>query len=290
MKEAIRHLDFDTGISLGFEIIPIDHHAARSRKNLSAPHRASFYCILWLKEGSIIHYIDFTPVQIFAGSFLFIGQDAVQFFDQHNPFVAEVLIFTDIFFCQREFDHAFLKNSTLFNPFAHNINPVSLMASKELEIIWSQMQREWKNIQTLFKHELLKNYLHNFLMIAERDQQQDRIPTLKADIQKSYVLSFMDLLERHFKEQHPITYYTEKIAITNKVLNNAVYKVRGKTPKQIITERIVLEAKRLLVYSTDSIKVIGFELGFGEPTNFVKFFKNNCGMTPASFRDNYLLK
>lgn len=287
MAAGIRYLEFNPEKTMGFEMIAIDHHTARSKKNLAVPHRASFYCIVWFKEGRVIHQVDFIPVKICAGSFLFIGQDAVQFFDQQHSFDAEVLIFTDNFFCQHKFDHAFLKNLSLFNPFAHNISPVSMIASKELDTLWSQMQQEWQNVQPLFKPELLKNFLYNFLLVAERKNQQGGPPSIKSDIQKGYVLLFMDLLELHFKEQQPISFYADKIAITNKVLNNAVQKVRGKTPKQIIAERIVLEAKRLLVYSTDSIKVIGFALGFKEPTNFVKFFKNNCGMPPAFFRDNY---
>lgn len=287
MAKAIRHLDFNPEKRIGFEIIPIDHHAAKSKKNLSAPHRASFYCILRIREGSIIHHVDFTPVRISGVSFLFIGRDAVQFFDQVNAFKAEVLLFTDSFFCRHESDHIFLKSSLLFNPFLHNNRVVPIVALKEMSMLWSQMQEEWKNPKTRFKQEVLQNYLHNLLLIAGREREQGELPVMKADLQKDYVLSFMDLLEMHFREQQPISFYAGYLAITNKVLNNAVKKVRGTTPKQVITDRLVLEAKRLLVYSADNIKSIAFMLGFDEPTNFVKFFKTNTGITPAAFRHNH---
>jgi len=64
----------------------------------------------------------------------------------------------------------------------------------------------------------------------------------------------------------------------------------GKTPKQLIDERILLEAKRLLVHSNDPGKIIGLSLGFDEPTNFNKFFKKHTGKTPSEFRASYVQK
>lgn len=286
MAKAIRHLDFNPALTVGFEIISIDHHYVTGKKNLSVPHRASFYCILWLKEGSVVHQLDFTSLPISGGSFLFAGKGAVQFFDQVNPFRAEVLLFTDAFFCQHESDHAFLKNISLFNTFLQDGGAPFITANKPLEALWQQMQQECQNNKARFKPAILKNYLHNLLLIAERERPGET-PEKKMDIQKLHVRMFINSLEIHFREQLPISFYAGEIAITNKVLNNAVQKILDKSPKQIITERILLEAKRLLVYSTGNIKLIGFELGFKEPTNFIKFFKNNTGITPAAFREQY---
>src|SRR6187402_3177695 len=222
MASEIRHLDFNPERTIGFEMISIDHDTATTRKNLSVPHRASFYCIIWFKEGTVIHQVDFIPIHICAKSFLFIGQDAVQFFDQQNSFDAEVLIFTHDFFCQHKSDHAFLKGLSVFNPFAHNIRPVSMMMSKALETLWSQMQWEFQTVEPLFKMELLKNFLHNFLLVAERNNQGAEAFAIQPDNQMRYVLLFMDLLELYFKAHQPVSFYADKISITNKVLNNAI--------------------------------------------------------------------
>ena len=58
----------------------------------------------------------------------------------------------------------------------------------------------------------------------------------------------------------------------------------GVTPKAFISARIVLEAKRLLVHSGESVAQVGHRLGFSEPTNFVKFFRRMAGSTPQAFR------
>jgi len=70
-------------------------------------------------------------------------------------------------------------------------------------------------------------------------------------------------------------------------LHKACTSVLDKTPKQIIDERVVLEAKRLLVYSQQAIKEIAYELGYNEPTNFIKYFRKHAKCTPLEFRDRY---
>nr|WP_246164293.1 helix-turn-helix domain-containing protein [Xanthovirga aplysinae] len=75
--------------------------------------------------------------------------------------------------------------------------------------------------------------------------------------------------------------------ITTKRLNKATSSVLGKSPKEIVGNRIILEAKRLLAYTNESIKEIGFHLGFEEPTNFIKYFRKHCNVTPFEFRENF---
>ncbi|MEN9701160.1 MAG: hypothetical protein RIR55_475, partial [Bacteroidota bacterium] len=77
------------------------------------------------------------------------------------------------------------------------------------------------------------------------------------------------------------------MAVSEKKLNKSTLKVLGKSPKVLIDERVVLEAKRLLAHTTSSIKEIGFELGFDEPTNFIKYFRKHVASTPIDFRSKY---
>jgi AraC family transcriptional activator of pobA len=73
-----------------------------------------------------------------------------------------------------------------------------------------------------------------------------------------------------------------KLKITSKTLYNATTQLLGKAPKQLIDDRILLESKRLLIHTNATIKEIGFELGFIEPTNFIKFFRKYERMTPTA--------
>jgi AraC family transcriptional regulator, transcriptional activator of pobA len=96
---------------------------------------------------------------------------------------------------------------------------------------------------------------------------------------------FNDLLEADFKTQKQVAYYANKIIITEKRLNQATTNIIGKTPKEIIDARVLLEAKRILAHTNESIKEIAYQLGFEEPTNFIKYFKKHTAFTPTEFRE-----
>jgi AraC-like DNA-binding protein len=75
--------------------------------------------------------------------------------------------------------------------------------------------------------------------------------------------------------------------ISEKRLYHATTTTMGKTPKVIIDEKVMLEAKRLLIHTNLSIKETGYDLGFAEPTNFIKYFRRHTGKTPSEFRESY---
>ena len=79
-------------------------------------------------------------------------------------------------------------------------------------------------------------------------------------------------------------HYAAQLGVTEKRLAQATAQVLGKLPKQVIAERLTLEAKRLLAHTPASSKEVGFALGFDEPTNFSKYFRRQTGLTPNQFR------
>ncbi len=93
------------------------------------------------------------------------------------------------------------------------------------------------------------------------------------------------MLETDYKTQKQVSYYAKKMIVTEKRLNQATSKTLGKSPKELINDRVLLEAKRILVNTNKSIKEIAYYLGFEEPTNFIKNFKKNVLITPTEFRE-----
>ena len=73
--------------------------------------------------------------------------------------------------------------------------------------------------------------------------------------------------------------------ITPKHLSQTVKNLSGKTAKELIQDRVVLEAKRLLLHTPLSIKEIAYQLGFEEPLHFSAFFKNRAGVSPTFFKE-----
>jgi len=91
-------------------------------------------------------------------------------------------------------------------------------------------------------------------------------------------------LDCSFGSHHTVASYARALGYSEKTLHRAVSNSAGVTPKQLIDERICTEAQRLLVYTAWPVKRIAAELGFGEATNFVKFFRRTTGRTPLQFR------
>ena len=89
--------------------------------------------------------------------------------------------------------------------------------------------------------------------------------------------------------QKRVGFYCQELNITPKRLNKATSNIFGKTPKNIIDERVLLESKRLLAHTSESIKEISFSLGFEELTNFIKYFKKHTKKTPVEFREEFNL-
>lgn len=103
----------------------------------------------------------------------------------------------------------------------------------------------------------------------------------------SILESLENLINIHFyKEKFP-KFYAQKLSITTKHLNRVVKKTINKTTSQLISERIILEAKRLIVHSHDNLANIAYTLEFSDYAYFSKFFKSKTGMTPLDFRKKY---
>jgi len=92
------------------------------------------------------------------------------------------------------------------------------------------------------------------------------------------------LLEREFMHLHLVSDYAARLSVSTKTLTLAVRACTGQTPLQMIDDRLVLEAKRLLRLSDLTVKEIAYHLGFDSPSNFVKFFRRHTGFQPGEYQ------
>ncbi|WP_298526235.1 AraC family transcriptional regulator [uncultured Christiangramia sp.] len=114
----------------------------------------------------------------------------------------------------------------------------------------------------------IANYSHpNYLKILEQFEQH---------------------IERYYDKQKLPKYYAHKLNITTKHLNRIAKETVNKTTSQLISERVILEAKRLIVHSNSSLFSIAETLGFTDYAYFSRYFKTNTAMTPLEFRKRYI--
>lgn len=287
MPNNIEKYQFKDGLNHEFEIIDIDKVFSEKKYMMTVPHRAQFYHILWIEKGKGTHYIDFNPINIEDNTILFMPQNCINMFDKNGSYKGKAIIFTDSFFSKNSHDIQFLRSSMLFSDLYDNtLLKVNSMGS-QLNFIFNLMETEYQKEPDSAQYNILHNLLHVFLLQSERAIKKQGFEELKPSANLDYLLLFKDLLDQNFKKEKSVNKYAFEVNISEKQLHKATTTLLDKTPKQIIDERILLEAKRLLTHSNQSIKEIAYELGYDEPTNFIKYFRKHTESTPSEFREQF---
>ncbi len=98
------------------------------------------------------------------------------------------------------------------------------------------------------------------------------------------IVRYRALLEGNFREQRNLSFYAGALAVTRAKLNAACRNRAGKTASDLLHERIVIEAKRYLVYSESSVAQVAHMTGFDDPAYFNRFFTQRVGISPGAFR------
>lgn len=101
-----------------------------------------------------------------------------------------------------------------------------------------------------------------------------------------YTREFVRLVRKHFRHEHTVRFYANKLCISPKYLSLVVKESCGRTAAEIIDEYLLLEAKNLLRFSGKNIQQIAFELNFSNQSSFGKYFKNLTGMSPSEFQNS----
>jgi len=286
--QEIQTYQFKEGLSLQIEIVNLSNLYQQHREMITKPHRTGFYHIIWFEKDSVKHVVDFKNIDMTSNSLLFLNKDTVHIYDINSDTVGRAILFTEEFFCRNVEDAKYLKTTILFHNLLSVVNLSLDESSIKITRYFELLDAEIKSASGNFHELILQNLLHNLLLSAEQilKNQGFKEPEKGADL--DYMVAFKELLEQNYKKQKRVTYYAKSIGLTEKRLNLATARILGKQPKHLIDERVMLEAKRLLAHSTDSVKEIGFQLGFNEPTNFIKFFRKHNTATPAEFRELYL--
>lgn len=97
-------------------------------------------------------------------------------------------------------------------------------------------------------------------------------------------LSFCDLVEAHFRDHLTLTDYAGRLLITEARLNDICRRMAERPSKEIVHERLLQEARRLLLFSAVPVSEISYQLGFADPAYFSRFFTKRAGMPPSQFR------
>lgn len=183
-----------------------------------------------------------------------------------------------------------LSRSPLFKIGGNNVLLPDQNAMAFLSNIFEQMLKEIRS-PYVNKYELLRSYVQIIIHEALKIEPPDPLYKPGSSSERITAL-FLELLERQFpitSPQHIVRLknaneFAEHLSVHTNHLNRALKKTGGKTTTEYITERIVREAKALLLHSSWDIAEIGYCLGFEHASNFNIFFRKQAGQTPNHFR------
>ena len=115
-------------------------------------------------------------------------------------------------------------------------------------------------------------------------EQAQAVPDAGPGRQASLVARFREAIERHYRDGMPLARYAALLGVSEKQLRSACLRIARQPPSRMIESRILLEAKRALLYSNMTVAEAAYHLGFGDPAYFSRFFAKAVGKSPRAFR------
>lgn len=269
--------------NLGFKLAEFEDHSS-----FDHIQRHNYFSLLWIREGSGELKADFSEYKFEKNSLLA--------FSPYQPFMISkakkvkgvAIQFHSDFFCILKHHKEVSCNGILFNNIYNPpITLVDAPSEATLKMILEQMKTEMQN-PALAQYELLISYLKIFLITASRlkAQQQPEAKQATADNREPFILQKLkDSIEEHFRTKHSASNYADLLHITPKALAKITKTHFNKTLTDLISERIIIEAKRELYLTNKPVKEIASELGYDDEHYFSRFFKTNADVSPQLYRE-----
>ena len=263
-------------------------HLNKNKDLVYRPHKHNFYLCILFTVGSGVHEIDFNAYTVEPGSVFFLkpGQTHSWKFDNEPEGY--------IFFHTKDFYELSFSNRLLnqFPFYFSQKNTPSLVLSKSqligLQTRFKELNHEY--YQKLPYQEIKITSIINTIYI---DLARCYISLKPVEVQSSLrYIETLWLLEKEIESSYLIEksakFYANQLNVSSKHLNRIVKATLDKTTTELITERVLLEAKRLIVHSNNTLSTVSEILGFEDYAYFSKVFKAKTKMTPLAFKKKYL--
>jgi AraC family transcriptional activator of pobA len=250
--------------------------------------RNNYYSLIWVTEGNGKVRADFAEHDFEANSLLA--------FSPYQPFMVctsanikgVAIHFHPDFYCIHMHQKEVSCNGVLFNNiYQPPFTQIDEKARETFIMVIEQMKNEMQN-PALAQYESLISWLKIFLITASRlktEQLAEESAKIK-DTKTPFILQDLkDAIEQNFKTKHAPANYAALLNISPRALAKLTKTHFNKTLSDMISERIVIEAKRELYLTNKAVKEIAYELGYDDEHYFSRFFKTNADVSPQIYRE-----
>ena len=255
-------------------------------QKLNIPHRHNYFMILLNEKNFGSQLIDFKEciIEPFSVTCLHYGQ-IHQWLD-YSKIDGYILVFEDDFFALRYQNYQLSEFS--FLTYRHQQPYEKVSEEKFLQwktiALW-MLQESANNLKDFEKS--LRSLLNLLLIDLNRLFEPN---SLNSELKQSLQLihHFEELIDKYYKEKHFVKDYASMMYVRPNYLNAVCNAVSSISAGDLIRNRILLEAKRLLIHEQKTVAEIAYELGFEDNSYFGRFFKKYENITPDGFKKKYL--
>ncbi len=249
------------------------------------PHRHNYYTILLVSKGKGKHLVDYNEFNIEDKALFFVSPGQVHQVVAEPGIGGYVLLFTRDFLFKHQISESLITDIGLFSDI-YNVPPILLCSEsfKEMEELVCKIVESYNNKDVYFL-DAISAWLKLFFIECNRYSShlsESSKLTLSSGVK--LVKEFKALLESNYMKWHKVNDYASHLNVSPDYLNTLIKTSVGKSAKEFIQNRVLLEAKRLGVHTNLSSKEIAFKIGFDDPAHFSKFFKSVANQSFSDFR------
>lgn len=246
-------------------------------------HRHDFYFVLAVQQGSGMHEIDFVPYPVSDHAVFILRPGQVHKLEL-TANTTGFLLELDLSFYQPNIsiaEHRWKKATS------KNYCAVEAARFQKLHAYLANIFQEYSLMQEGYIEAIKANLDLFFLEYIRQSKKLDSIAKSESGYIQERFEELIRLLETNIVSKKNVADYADLLSLSPYQLNSIVKTSVGKTVSDLINEQIILEAKRLLIATPAQVKEIADQLGYEDPSYFIRFFKKHTGQSPDSFRKNF---
>jgi len=274
----------EAGASLEIVMLEDAQYGSDSEHGPRRPHRHDYHELVWTRSGTGRHMIDGDVSHVEPGTITLIGRGQIHVFERARGLHGAIVRFG------AELLHG--DPTVGANPAwlvgSHSAHVVTVPPGDvgRLEATIEALSAETRRPPDSRSVDLERHFLSALLLWVERWYEETRTENRDADDQGLQLYRrFCQLLERDYASHHDATHYADALRVPQAVLSRTLSHVTGRTTKELITDRRMLEAARLLRFSEMSIGEIAFRAGYRDQLYFSRAFKRDRGEAPSAYRE-----
>ncbi|GAA4326681.1 helix-turn-helix domain-containing protein [Mucilaginibacter gynuensis] len=274
---------------VSLKTIGLLHVNGESLNLINSDSYKAYIKALYLPKGCKIK-VDFSVYDTEGPALFFISPNQVLSIEGLCTESGYFIFYNRDFYCIQIHDEEVACDGLLFN----NINNMPMTAVPEEEAtfinyLFTQLESEFR-LKESSHEEMLRTYLKQLLIKSTRLWKQQHFEGVLTDQNNDpeAFRHFTQLVEAHYKEKHTVADYADLMLVAPKTLTHKFKRMNLPPPNEVIKNRIILEAKRLLVHTSMTAKEIAYELGYDDPAYFSRLFYIKTGDSPSAFKTKFL--